>query len=171
MSITMILLLYVPRSDLNSTRCKCGCLLSHPPTSFWWLVYVCARVCARCVHLRSRHPLASVPLQRHWVVPFVAPAPTPFTYSFCLSVSYLIELAQKQSKGRYLRLRAKGYWCLGEVSGSISASPCLSLPGSFQENIWAADQSEPQWRFPILLGQRGRWYTPFSVCTDTLARF
>lgn len=36
--------------------------------------------------------------------------------SFCLSVSYLIELAQKQSKYGYLRLRTKPYWCLVEVS-------------------------------------------------------
>lgn len=36
--------------------------------------------------------------------------------SFCLSVSYLIELARKQSKYGYLRLRTKLYWCLVEVS-------------------------------------------------------
>lgn len=130
---------------------------------------VCVRVClCKVGTFVLTTPLASVSLQRHWVVPFVAPAPTPFTHSFCLSVSYLIELAQKQSKDRYLRLRAKGYWCLGEVS---PLSLCLSLPGSFQENIWAADQREPQWRLPILLGQHGRWYTPFSVCVDTLGRF
>lgn len=36
--------------------------------------------------------------------------------SFCLSASYLLELAQKQSKYGYLRLRMKPYWCLVEVS-------------------------------------------------------
>lgn len=38
------------------------------------------------------------------------PRSLPFhSPSFCLSVSYLIELAQRQSKYRYLRLRAKPY--------------------------------------------------------------
>lgn len=36
--------------------------------------------------------------------------------SFCLSDSYLIELAWKQSKYGYLRLRTKPHWCLVEVS-------------------------------------------------------
>lgn len=45
------------------------------------------------------------------------PRSLPFqSTSFCLSVSYLIELAQKQSKYRYLSLRTKPYWCLVEVS-------------------------------------------------------
>lgn len=45
------------------------------------------------------------------------PSSLPFQPpSFCLSVSYLIELAQKQSKYGYLRLRTKPYWCLVEVS-------------------------------------------------------
>lgn len=91
------------------------------------VVGVCVRVClckVRTFVLTT--PLASVSLQRHWVVPFVAPAPTSFTHSFCLSVSYLIELAQKQSKDRYLRLRAKGYWCLVEVS-ALSLCLCVSL--------------------------------------------
>lgn len=45
------------------------------------------------------------------------PCSLPFQpLSFCLSVSYLIELAQKQSECRYLRLRTKPYWCLVEVS-------------------------------------------------------
>lgn len=62
--------------------------------------------------------LISVSLQRHRVAPFKPPTPWPplppfHSASFCLSVSYLIELAQKQSKWRYLRARA---WCPAEVS-------------------------------------------------------
>lgn len=82
-----------------------------------------------CVYVYMRSwPLVSVALQRHWVVPFVASASSLFTAFFCLSVSYLIELAQKQSKYRYLRLRVKPYWCPAEVSPlsvSVRISPMI----------------------------------------------
>lgn len=128
-------------------------------------------VCARCVHLCSRRPslIASSKALSGVLcglrsLPFHSP-------SFCLSVSYLIDLAQKQSKDRYLRLRVKAYWCLGEVS-PLSLSLCLhlSLPllRSFQENLWAADQRDPQRCPPILQGRHSRWdFLPLYKHTNT----
>lgn len=162
----MSLLWYSLNKWSKNTRCKCVCLPSYPPTSFKGV-----GVCVCKVHTFALTTLfASVPLQRHWVVAFVAPAPLPFHFpSFCLSVSYLIELAQKQSKDGYLTLRMKAHWCLGEVSPlplSLNVPHSLSSQ-SFQENIWAGDQSEPRWRPPILLGQNCHWDTTFYVFVDT----
>lgn len=85
-SLTMIPLSYILRSDLNNTRCKWGYLLSYPPTSFWWLVYVCACVCARCVHLCSRHPSPQCLFKGIEWYPLWPPLPplslTPFVLAF-----------------------------------------------------------------------------------------
>lgn len=98
----------------------------------------------------------------------------PFHYpSFCLSDSYLIELAQKQSKYRYLRLRAKLYWCLGEVS-PLSVCLCLHLCHDPFKRIHEQHIKGhlSQWCPPILSGLRGRWDSPSSsMNTHTLARF
>lgn len=128
-------------------------------------------VCVCKVHTFALTTLfASVPLQRHWVVAFVAPAPLPFHFpSFCLSVSYLIELAQKQSRDGYLKLRMKAHWCLGEVSPlplslsvpSFSILPVLSREYVSRRSKWTSMTS------PILLGQDCHWDTPFYVFVDT----
>lgn len=81
--------------------------------------------------------------------------------SFCLSASYLLELAQKQSKYGYLRLRMKPYRCLVEVSAS--------LPGSFQEYPWAAHQRTSfTMMSPYSLRVRhGRWSPSLSLNAHT----
>lgn len=142
-------------------------------THIIWRVGVC--VCGEgaciCAHDAPRLSASSKALSGALCglrsLPFHSP-------SFCLSVSYLIDLAQKQSKDRYLRLRAKPYWWLGEVS-PLSLSLCLhlSLPllPSFQENLWATDQRDPQWCPLILLGRHSCWDNPPSTSTHTLAHF
>lgn len=59
-----------------------------------------------CAHDTPRLSASSKALSGALCGPRSLPFYSPF---FCLSVSYLIELAQKQSKDRYLRLRAKAY--------------------------------------------------------------
>jgi len=151
----------------NNTRCKCG--YCHPihPHHLGVDVYVFVQGAYICAHDTPRLSASSKALSGALCGPRSLRFHSPF---FCLSVSYLIALAQKQSRDRYLRLRVKAYWCLGEVSPQ-TLSLLTSLPLPFQENIWAADQREPQWHPPILLGQDGRWDTPFSIFADTLSCF
>lgn len=84
-------------------------------THIIWRVGVCVSVQGAyiCAHDSPRLSASSKALSGALCCPRSLPFHSP---SFCLSVSYLIDLAQKQSEARYLRLRAKAYWCLGEVS-------------------------------------------------------
>ncbi len=102
--------------------CMCACVLLS--------VCVCVQGACICAHDTPRLSASSKALSGALCGPRSLPFHSP---SFCLSVSYLIELAQKQSKDRYLRLRAKAYWCLGEVS-SLPPSVCFSLSVSLSHD-------------------------------------
>lgn len=88
------------------------CCLTH---SFGGSACVCLYVRGACICAHDSACLSgsSKALSGALCGPRSLPFQPPF---FCLSVSYLIELAQKQSKYRYLRLRTKPHWCLVEVS-------------------------------------------------------
>lgn len=88
------------------------------------------------------------------------PRSLPFhSASFCLSVSYLIELARKQSKWRYLRLRAKPHWCPSEV-------PPRSV------RVCAQRSHDPFKRIheQHIKGHHSQWCPPYSVRTLCLLR-
>lgn len=98
---------------IKNRRCKCGYL--RPTHSSKGSACVCLHVWSACICVHDSACLSgsSKALSGALCGPRSLPFQPP---SFCLSVSYLIELAQKQSKYGYLRLRTKPYWCLVEVS-------------------------------------------------------
>lgn len=100
------------------------CYLIHPHHLEGWCMCASVQGAHIYAHDAPRLSASSKALSGALCGPRSLPFHSP---SFCLSVSYLIELAQKQSKDGHLRLRAKAYWCLGEVSPFVL---CLSLSAS-----------------------------------------